>query len=56
MSKFLIAVILVGALLAGGLVALLRSRRDGMPSQDVLDRAAQREREQAARDRADGRD
>jgi len=45
MIKFVIAMILVGAILIGGLVALLRGRRDPMGSPEVLERAKQRNRE-----------
>jgi len=56
MGKFLIALAIVTALLAAGLIQLFRSRRSGMPSQEVLDRAAVRERELEARERAERRD
>lgn len=45
MTKFVIALILVVAVLGGGLVTLLRSRRSPMPSQDVLNRVKERNRE-----------
>jgi hypothetical protein len=48
--KAIIIIGLVVAALVGGLFTLLSSRRAGMPKQDVLDRAKQREREQSARD------
>jgi hypothetical protein len=54
MSKFWIALIVVAALLARGLVSLLRSRRDPMGSPDVLARARQRNRELEAQERRDG--
>ena len=56
MSKFVIALVIVAAFLVSGLIRVFRSRRDGMPPQDVLDRAAQREREIEARERAERRD
>jgi hypothetical protein len=56
MSKFVIALILVAALLVGGLVGLLRGRRDPMGSPEVLERAKQRNRELEAQEkREDGR-
>ena len=45
MSKLVIALILVAALLLGGLVGLLRGRRDPMGSPEVLERAKRRNRE-----------
>jgi Protein of unknown function (DUF2897) len=48
--KALVIIIVVTAVLIGGLLALRSSRNAGMPTQDVLDRAKQREREQAAKD------
>jgi hypothetical protein len=44
-TKFVIALILVGALLVGTLVALLRNRNTPMGSPEVLARVKQRERE-----------
>ena len=56
MTKFVIAMILVGALLIGGLVSLLRSRRTPMASPEVLERVARRERELEEQEkREDGR-
>jgi hypothetical protein len=51
MLKFVIAIVLVAALLVGGLLTLLRNRRAPMGSPEVLERAKQRSREQEARDR-----
>jgi hypothetical protein len=51
MLKFLIALVLVIAVVASGLVALRRSARLPLPSQDVLDRVKRREQELQARDR-----
>jgi hypothetical protein len=51
MSKLLIALILVAAVLIGGLVGLLRGRRDPMGSPEVLERAKQRNREIEAREK-----
>jgi hypothetical protein len=45
MTKFIIAMIIVGALLIGSLMALLRNRRTPMGSPEVLERVKQRERE-----------
>ncbi len=45
MTKFVIAIILVAAVLVGGLVSLLRNRRTPMGSPEVLARVKQRERE-----------
>jgi Protein of unknown function (DUF2897) len=49
--KALLIVALVVAVLVGGLLTLRSSRRLGMPSDDVLKRAADRAREQAAKDK-----
>ncbi|HLA73212.1 MAG TPA: DUF2897 family protein [Steroidobacteraceae bacterium] len=54
MTKFIVALIVVLALVVSGLLALLRSRRDPMGSPEVLDRAKQRNRELDAQDRRDG--
>jgi hypothetical protein len=51
MTKFVIALILVGALLIGGLIQLLRNRRQPMGSPEVLERAKQRNRELEAEER-----
>jgi hypothetical protein len=56
MTKFVVALIVVLALVVGGLLALLRSRRDPMGSPEVLDRVKQRNRELDARERRDGED
>ena len=50
MMKFVIALIIVAAMLFGGLLALRRSSRDALPSQDVIDRVKARERELAERE------
>ena len=42
MTKFVIALFLVGAVLAGSLMALLRNWRQPMGSPEVLERARQR--------------
>jgi hypothetical protein len=45
MSKLVIALIIVAAVLVGGLFALLRNRNQPMGSPEVLERAKQRNRE-----------
>ena len=54
MSKALIIILLVVGALVGGLLALLRSTRTGMPTQDVLERAKRRERELEEQEKRDG--
>jgi hypothetical protein len=56
MMKFWIALIVVAALLAGGLFSLLRNRRDAMGSPEVLERARRRNQELEAQDRREGKD
>ena len=51
MSKFLIAMILVAAVLVYGLVGLLRNRREPMGTPEVLERAKQRNRELEAQEK-----
>jgi hypothetical protein len=51
MTKFWIAFIVVGALLAGVLVSLLRNRRTPMGSPEVLERARRRNEELEAQER-----
>ena len=48
--KGIIIIIVVVAILVGGIMTLRSTRGAGMPGKDVLDRAKQREREQAAKD------
>ena len=50
MSTALIVIIIVIALIAGVVLSLLKSAKTGMPSQDVLNRATRRAREQESRD------
>jgi hypothetical protein len=50
MTKFVIALIVVGAILVSGLVGLLRGRRTPMASPEVLERVKQRERELEAQE------
>lgn len=56
MTKLVIALIVVAALLIGGLLALLRNRRVPLGSPEMLERAKQRNREIEARERRDERD
>lgn len=51
MTKFVIALIVVGALLLGGLMSLLKNWRQPMGSPEVLERAKQRNREIEERER-----
>jgi hypothetical protein len=53
MLKGLIIIVVVIAVLVGGLLTLRSTRRSGMPNEDVLKRAADRAREQSAKDEAD---
>ncbi|HEY2465762.1 MAG TPA: DUF2897 family protein [Steroidobacteraceae bacterium] len=53
MLKTILIFIVVAAVLIGGMLALRSSRNSGMPSEDVLKRAAQRARRQAAKDEAE---
>jgi len=54
--KAIIIFALVAAVLIGGLMTLRRSGRTGMPSKEVLERAAKRAREQAAAEDAADKD
>jgi hypothetical protein len=51
--KAIIVIIVVAAVLIGGMLALRSSRNTGMPSEDVLKRSAERARRQAAKDEAE---
>ncbi len=53
--KAIIIIVLVVAVLLGGLLTLRSSGRTGMPDDAVLQRAAKRAREQAAEEDKDGR-
>ena len=53
MLKTILIIVVVIAVLGGGLLTLRSSRRSGMPSEDVLKRAGERAREQAAKDEAE---
>ncbi len=48
--KGILIVILVVCALVGGILTLRSTRNSGMPSQDVLDRAKERGKAQAAKD------
>jgi hypothetical protein len=51
--RAVIVIVIVAAVLIGGLLALRSSRNTGMPSEDVLKRSAERARQQAAKDEAE---
>jgi hypothetical protein len=51
--RAVIIIIVVAAVLIGGILALRSSRNTGMPSEEVLKRSAERAREQAAKDEAE---
>jgi Protein of unknown function (DUF2897) len=53
MLKAIVVLIIVLAVVFGGMLALRSSRRTGMPSEDVLKRAGDRAREQAAKDESE---
>jgi predicted small integral membrane protein len=53
MLKAIIIIVVVIAILVGGMLTLRSSRNTGMPSEDVLKRATKRGDEQAAKDEAD---
>ena len=55
MSTALVVILIVIALVAGTIVTLKTTARQGLPSKEVMDRARQRTREQDARDEADQR-
>jgi hypothetical protein len=55
MKAVIIILLVVGALI-GGLLTLRSTRSAGMPNKDVMDRAKQRAREQAAKDEKDEKD
>jgi hypothetical protein len=56
MTKFVVAVIVVLALIVGGLLGLLRGRRTPIASPDVIERAKQRNRELEAQEHREGED
>ncbi len=53
MLKTLLIIVLVVAVIGGGLLTLRSSRQAGMPGDEVLKRAAKRAKEQAAKDETD---
>jgi len=53
MSTALVILLIVIALVAGTVVSLRTTAKSGMPSKEVLDRAAQRSRELEAREKAE---
>ncbi len=54
--KALVIIVLVVASLIGGIMTLRGTRGTGMPSEDVLERAKARAKDQAAKDDADAED
>ncbi|MEO7774295.1 MAG: hypothetical protein ABIT36_02690 [Steroidobacteraceae bacterium] len=54
MIKFIIALVIVLAVVLGGLMSFRRNKRLGQPSQDVIDRVKVREQEIQAKERAEG--
>jgi hypothetical protein len=55
MYTALIVILTVVAIVAGTIVTLRTTAKQGMPSKDVLERAIQRSREQDARDETEQR-
>jgi flagellar basal body-associated protein FliL len=55
MFTALIVILIVVAIVAGTIVTLRTTAKQGMPSKDVLKRATQRSREQDARDETEQR-
>lgn len=53
MFRAVLIIIVVAAVLIGGILALRSSRNTGMPSEEVLKRSAERARQQAAKDEAE---
>jgi hypothetical protein len=51
--RAVVIIIVVAAVLIGGMLALRSSRNTGMPSEEVLKRSAERARQQAAKDEAE---
>jgi hypothetical protein len=56
LSKFVIALIVVLALIVSGLMSLWRSRGQSMGSPEVLERAKRRNEALAAEERREGKD
>ena len=48
--KTAVIIIVVLGIIVGGLLTLRSTRNAGMPNRDVMDRAKERERQQAAKD------
>jgi hypothetical protein len=55
MFTALVVILIVVAIVAGTILTLRTTARQGMPSKDVLDRATRRTREQDARDETEQR-
>jgi hypothetical protein len=55
MSTAIVVFLVVLAIVAGTIVTLRTTARQGLPSKDVMDRARQRTRAQDARDEAEQR-
>jgi hypothetical protein len=55
MSTAIVIILIVVAILAGTIVTLRTTARQGLPSKEVMDRARQRTREQDARDESERR-
>ena len=55
MSTAIVVFLVVLAIVAGTIVTLRTTTRQGLPSRDVMDRARQRAREQNARDEEEQR-
>ncbi|HVW67946.1 MAG TPA: DUF2897 family protein [Steroidobacteraceae bacterium] len=55
MLRTAVIIIVVLAIIAGGIFALRRNTRTGMPGEDVLERARQRARQMEERDKENGR-
>lgn len=51
MTKAIIVIAIVIAIIIGGIMSLRRSAKTGMPSEDVLKRATQRARELEAQEK-----
>ena len=51
MTKVVVSIVIVIAIVLGGLLSLRRSARLGQPPQEVIDRAKLREREIKAKER-----
>jgi hypothetical protein len=56
MRTAIIVILIVLALIVGGLLTLRRSAKTGMPSKDVLDRATRRARELEAQEKRENQE